>query len=92
VDRVPVAFQRASDIAAEPVGARRAACDEVLGGALGHYEQVIGGTVRDKMPMPLQGVHRRAGEDYPAAERASRRSLQGLPEATARRSRRAGEC
>jgi hypothetical protein len=44
------------------VEALRAACDEVLGGALGHYEQVIGGTVPEKMPMPLQ-VHRRAGED-----------------------------
>ena len=36
------------------------ACDEVLGGALEHYEEVIGDTVPDKLPMPLQ-VHRRAG-------------------------------
>jgi formamidopyrimidine-DNA glycosylase len=55
-------FQRASDLDAESVEALRAACDEVLGGALGHYEQVIGGTVPGKIPMSPQ-VHRRAGED-----------------------------
>ena len=57
-------FQRASDLDPGAVEALRAACDEVLGGALEHYEQVIGDTVPDKMPMPLQ-VHRRAGEDCP---------------------------
>ena len=57
-------FQRASDLDAEEVDALRAACDEVLGGALDHYERVIGDTVPDKLPMPLQ-VHRRAGEDCP---------------------------
>jgi formamidopyrimidine-DNA glycosylase len=57
-------FQRASDLEAADVEALRAACHEVLGGALDHYEQVIGDTVPDKMPMPLQ-VHRRAGEDCP---------------------------
>jgi formamidopyrimidine-DNA glycosylase len=36
----------------------------VLGGALDHYEQVIGETVPDKLPMPLQ-VHRREGEPCP---------------------------
>ncbi len=36
----------------------------VLDGALDHYEQVIGETVPDKMPMPLQ-VHRREGEPCP---------------------------
>jgi formamidopyrimidine-DNA glycosylase len=36
----------------------------VLGGALDHYEDVIGETVPDKMPMPLQ-VHRREGEPCP---------------------------
>src|SRR4029450_13690273 len=40
------------------------ACGEVLGGALDQYEEVIGETVPDKLPMPLQ-VHRRAGEDCP---------------------------
>jgi formamidopyrimidine-DNA glycosylase len=57
-------FQRASDLDSETVEELRAACDEVLGGALDHYEQVVGDTVPDKMPMPLQ-VHRRAGEDCP---------------------------
>jgi formamidopyrimidine-DNA glycosylase len=57
-------FQRASDLDAEAVEALREACNEVLGGALDHYEQVIGDTVPDKLPMPLQ-VHRRAGEDCP---------------------------
>jgi formamidopyrimidine-DNA glycosylase len=36
----------------------------VLGGALEHYEEVIGATVPDKLPMPLQ-VHRREGEPCP---------------------------
>ena len=57
-------FQRASDLDADEVETLRAACDEVLGGALDHYERVIGDTVPDKLPMPLQ-VHRRAGEDCP---------------------------
>jgi formamidopyrimidine-DNA glycosylase len=57
-------FQRASDLDSETVEELRAACDQVLGGALDHYEQVVGDRVPDKMPMPLQ-VHRRAGEDCP---------------------------
>jgi formamidopyrimidine-DNA glycosylase len=57
-------FQRASDLESEAVAELRAACDEVLGGALDHYEQVVGDRLPDKMPMPLQ-VHRRAGEDCP---------------------------
>ena len=36
----------------------------VLGGAIEHYEEVIGETVPDKMPMPLK-VHRREGEPCP---------------------------
>jgi formamidopyrimidine-DNA glycosylase len=36
----------------------------VLGGALDNYEEVIGETVPDKLPMPLQ-VHRREGEPCP---------------------------
>jgi formamidopyrimidine-DNA glycosylase len=57
-------FQRGSDLDAEQLDALRSACDEVLGGALDHYEEVIGDSVPDKLPMPLQ-VHRRAGEDCP---------------------------
>jgi formamidopyrimidine-DNA glycosylase len=36
----------------------------VLGRAIDHYEEVIGETVPDKLPMPLQ-VHRREGEPCP---------------------------
>ena len=57
-------FQKGSDLDEEQLDTLRGACDEVLGGALDHYEQVIGDTVPDKLPMPLQ-VHRRAGEDCP---------------------------
>jgi formamidopyrimidine-DNA glycosylase len=57
-------FQRASDLDGESRERLREACDEVLGGALDHYEDVIGDTIPDKLPMPLQ-VHRRAGEPCP---------------------------
>ena len=36
----------------------------VLGGAIDHYEEVIGDRIPDKMPMPLR-VHRREGEPCP---------------------------
>jgi formamidopyrimidine-DNA glycosylase len=57
-------FQRASDLTDEAVQDLRAACDERLGGALEHYERVIGDTVPDKLPMPLE-VHRHQGEPCP---------------------------
>ena len=57
-------FQKASELDADARERLRRACDEVLGGALDHYEQVIGDTIPDKLPMPLQ-VHRRAGEPCP---------------------------
>jgi formamidopyrimidine-DNA glycosylase len=57
-------FQKASELGPEQREALRAACDEVLGGALEHYEQTLGDKIPDKLPMPLQ-VHRRAGEDCP---------------------------
>ena len=57
-------FQKGSDLDEDELETLRAACDEVLGGAIDHYEDVIGDTVPDKLPMPLQ-VHRRAGEDCP---------------------------
>ena len=57
-------FQRGSDLDAESVERLHAACGEVLGAALDHYEEVIGATVPDKLPMPLK-VHRRQGEDCP---------------------------
>jgi formamidopyrimidine-DNA glycosylase len=57
-------FQKGSELDPEARERLREACDAVLGGALEHYEQVIGDTVPDKLPMPLQ-VHRRAGEPCP---------------------------
>jgi formamidopyrimidine-DNA glycosylase len=57
-------FQRASDLPADAVEDLRVACDERLGGALEHYERVIGDTVPDKLPMPLE-VHRHQGEPCP---------------------------
>ena len=68
------------------------AIDTRLGHALAHYEEVIGDSIPDKAPMPLQ-VHRRAGEDRQPPERVvveraeeahlssreSRRSLRTLP-------------
>jgi formamidopyrimidine-DNA glycosylase len=58
------AFQKGSDLDDDEIEALHAACEEVLGGALARYEDVVGDTIPDKMPMPLQ-VHRRAGEDCP---------------------------
>jgi formamidopyrimidine-DNA glycosylase len=57
-------FQKGSELAPEAVEALHEACDQVLGAAIEHYEQVIGDTVPDKLPMPLE-VHRRAGEPCP---------------------------
>jgi formamidopyrimidine-DNA glycosylase len=57
-------FQKGSDLDDEARERLRRACDEVLGAAIDHYEDVIGDTIPDKLPMPLQ-VHRRAGEDCP---------------------------
>jgi formamidopyrimidine-DNA glycosylase len=57
-------FRKGSELDPDEVERIRAACDGCLGGALEHYEEVIGDTVPDKLPMPLQ-VHRRAGEACP---------------------------
>ena len=57
-------FQRGSDLDEESVERLHAAIGDVLGAALEHYEEVIGPTVPDKLPMPLK-VHRRQGEDCP---------------------------
>jgi formamidopyrimidine-DNA glycosylase len=57
-------FQQASELDGDARERLRLACDEVLGGALEHYEEVIGDSIPDKLPMPLQ-VHRRAGEACP---------------------------
>ncbi len=57
-------FQRGSELDDEAVERLRLAGARVLGAALEHYERVIGDTVPDKLPMPLQ-VHRRDGEPCP---------------------------
>ena len=57
-------FQKGLELDDDEIEALHAAMDEVLGGAIAHYEDVVGATIPDKMPMPLQ-VHRRAGEDCP---------------------------
>ena len=57
-------FQKGSELDEGAVARLHAACDEVLGGALEHYEEVVGDTVPDKAPMPLQ-VHRLQGEPCP---------------------------
>jgi formamidopyrimidine-DNA glycosylase len=57
-------FQTASELRADQVERLRQACDGVLGAALEHYEEVIGDTVPDKLPMPLK-VHRRHGDPCP---------------------------
>jgi formamidopyrimidine-DNA glycosylase len=58
------AFKGAQDLDSAEVARLRIACEEVLGRALDHYEEVIGETVPDKMPMPLK-VHRHTGEPCP---------------------------
>ena len=56
-------FRKGSELEAEDV-ARIYDGLAVLGGAIDHYEEVIGDTVPDKLPMPLK-VHRREGEPCP---------------------------
>ena len=56
-------FQKGSDLDREEVERLHGALD-VLGRALEHYEEVVGATVPDKLPMPLR-VHRRQGEPCP---------------------------
>ena len=58
------AFKGAQDLDAAEIARLRIACEEVLGRALDHYEEVIGETIPDKMPMPLK-VHRHTGEPCP---------------------------
>jgi formamidopyrimidine-DNA glycosylase len=57
-------FQKGSDLDEDARERLRLACDQVLAAAIDHYEDVIGDTIPDKLPMPLQ-VHRRAGEPCP---------------------------
>ena len=56
-------FKQGSDLEPDEVERLHAALD-VLDRAIEHYEEVIGDTVPDKLPMPLR-VHRREGEPCP---------------------------
>ena len=56
-------FKKGADLDDGELEALHAAL-HVLGDAIDHYEEVVGATVPDKMPMPLR-VHRREGEDCP---------------------------
>jgi formamidopyrimidine-DNA glycosylase len=58
------AFRNGADLDDESVEELRRACDGVLGGALEHYERVVGDALPDKAPMPLQ-VHARQGQPCP---------------------------
>ena len=42
-------FQKGSDLDEDEIEALHSAMDEVLGGALAHYEEVVGDTIPDKM-------------------------------------------
>ena len=57
-------FRKGSELDDEELVCLHDAIDERLGGALAHYEEVVGDTIPDKLPMPLQ-VHRRSGEACP---------------------------
>jgi len=57
-------FRKGSELDGEEVERLREAIDSRLGEALDHYERVIGETVPDKLPMPLE-VHRKSGEPCP---------------------------
>jgi len=56
-------FKKGADLETGEVERLHAAL-HVLGDAIDHYEEVIGETVPDKLPMPLR-VHRREGEPCP---------------------------
>jgi formamidopyrimidine-DNA glycosylase len=57
-------FRRGADLEREDVERLHEAMDEVLSGAIEHYERVIGDSIPDKAPMPLK-VHRHQGEPCP---------------------------
>jgi formamidopyrimidine-DNA glycosylase len=57
-------FQKGSELDPDADERLRVACEDVLGGALDHYEQVMGDSLPDKLPMPLK-VHKRQGQPCP---------------------------
>ncbi len=57
-------FRQGSELDSAEMARLRLACDEVLGAALEHYEEVVGDSLPDKAPMPLK-VHARHGQPCP---------------------------
>jgi len=57
-------FKKGSELGSDEVQRLREAIQERMGAALEHYEEVIGDTVPDKLPVPL-AVHRRSGDPCP---------------------------
>src|SRR3954469_18788301 len=57
-------FRQGDDLDDGAVARLHDAIGSVLGGALEHYEEVVGDSLPDKAPMPLQ-VHRKQGEPCP---------------------------
>ena len=57
-------FRQGNDLDDDAVERLHAAIDQRMGAALEHYEEVVGDSLPDKAPMPLE-VHRRAGEACP---------------------------
>jgi formamidopyrimidine-DNA glycosylase len=57
-------FRQGDDLDDEAVERLHDAIGSVLGGALDHYEEVVGDSLPDKAPMPLM-VHRKQGEPCP---------------------------
>ncbi len=57
-------FRQGSDLDEAALARLRRICEEVLGGAIEHYEQVVGESLPDKAPMPLR-VHGKQGEPCP---------------------------
>jgi formamidopyrimidine-DNA glycosylase len=57
-------FKKGSELDGDEAERLRAAVGERLGAAIDHYEEVVGESLPDKAPMPLE-VHRRQGEPCP---------------------------
>jgi formamidopyrimidine-DNA glycosylase len=57
-------FRQGDDLDDEDLARLHDAIDAILGGALEHYEEVVGDSLPDKAPMRLQ-VHRKQGDPCP---------------------------
>ncbi len=60
-------FKRGSDLTAQEIRSLRKAIDELLGGAIAHYEQTLSIPIPDKYPMPLR-IHRHNGSPCPRCD------------------------